>query len=185
MNNVQQAGHLHPSVIPLRPVTPLTAEEKKLHPALVIAFAGLACGVLDITAAFLTWLPRGVSPYRLLQAIASGLLGFGAFRGGWPTALLGAAIHFFIAFSVAAIFYGASRKLQFLTRRAILSGFAFGISVYLVMYWIVMPLSRLQPMPFSLSRSLIAIVTHMLCVGLPISLVVRGYTSLCAEPPAS
>lgn len=175
MNHVEQAGHLSSSVGRLHPVVQVTASEKQLHPALVIAMAGLACGVLDITAAFLTWLPRGVSPYRLLQAIASGLLGFAAFRGGWPTALLGAAIHFFIAFCVAAIFYAASRKLEFMTRGAMLSGFAFGIAVYLVMYWIVMPLSRLQPMPFSFLRNLIAIVTHMFCVGLPIALVVRRY----------
>jgi len=45
------------------------------------------------------------------------------------------------------------------------------------MYWIVIPLSRLQPMPFSISRTTLAIVTHMVCVGLPISLVVRKFSN--------
>jgi hypothetical protein len=148
-----------------------TANQSRALPA--IFWAGLACGVLDIAAAFLTWALRGVSPYRILQAIASGLLGPASFRGGWPTAALGAACHFFIAFSVATVFYFASRKLRFLAQHAILSGCAYGIAVYLVMYRVVLPLSRLQPAPFSLSRTAVAIVTHMFCVGLPISLLVR------------
>ena len=119
---------------------------------------------------------RGVTPFRLLQAIASGFLGAAAFRDGWPAALLGAICHLFIAFSAATIFYAASRKLRFLTRRPIFSGIAYGVCVYLMMYWIVMPLSRLTPMPFSLSRTVVAIVIHMICVGLPISLAVCHYS---------
>jgi hypothetical protein len=175
MSNLEPAGQLDSARLPLSPILAENTNEKKLHAASVIFLAGLACGILDITAAFLTWISRGVRPFRLLQAIASGLLGVAAFHGGWPTAILGAALHFFIAFTVATVFYVASRKLQFMTERPVFSGFAFGISVYMVMYWLVMPLSRLTPMPFSLSRTLIAIVTHMFCVGLPISLIVRRY----------
>jgi hypothetical protein len=176
MNNLQ-AGQLTPASLRISPIVKEAANANKLQGASVIFRAGLACGVLDITAAFLTWLPRGVSPYRLLQAIASGLLGVKAFHGGWSTAILGVALHFFIAFSVATVSYVASRKLKFMTEHAILSGFAFGIAVYVVMNWIVLPLSRIQPMPFSLSRTTIAVVTHMFCVGLPISLIIRRYTA--------
>jgi hypothetical protein len=177
MSNLQQAGPLDSASFHI-PLVNETANEKKRQAASVIFRAGLACGILDITAAFLTWMPRGVSPYRLLQAIASGLLGLQAYHGGWPTAILGAVLHFFIAFTVATIFYMASRKLKFMTARPVLSGFVFGIAVYTVMYCVVMPLSRLQPMPFSLSRTLVAIVTHMFCVGLPISLIVRRYAAV-------
>jgi len=42
--------------------------------------AGLLCGVMDISAAFLlTWFPAHYPPKRLLQGIASGLLGSGLF----------------------------------------------------------------------------------------------------------
>ncbi len=176
MNNLE-AGQLNSASLRVSAIVKETANANRRQAASVIFRAGLACGALDITAAFLTWLPRGVSPYRLLQAIASGLLGGTAFHGGWPTAILGAALHFFIAFSVATVFYIVSRKLKFMTGHAILSGLAFGIAVYAVMYWIVLPLSRIQPMPFSLSRTTIAIVTHMFCVGLPISLIIRRYTA--------
>jgi hypothetical protein len=136
--------------------------------------AGLLCGVLDITAAFVTWAPQGVTPARILRGIASGLLGPKALNGGWETAALGLACHFFIAFSAATVFYFASRKLTFMTRRPFLCGALYGIAVYLVMYWIVIPLV-FGPRPFNWSATVIAIITHIVCVGTPISLMVHLY----------
>jgi uncharacterized membrane protein YagU involved in acid resistance len=141
-----------------------------------IFWAGLTCGVLDISAAFITWALKGVKPFRILQGIASGLLGARSFDLGWPAAALGAACHFFIAFSAATVFYAASRKLAFMARRAIVSGALYGIAVYVVMYWIVKPLSLARPRPFSVSETVIAILTHIVCVGLPISLIVRRFS---------
>ena len=149
------------------------ANRSDVFPA--IFFAGLLAGVLDITAAFVTWVPQGVPAVRILQGIASGLLGPQAFHQGMAAALLGGAVHFLIAFSAAAVFYLASRKIDFMTRRPILSGVLYGVCVYLMMYWIVMPLSRFHP-PQTITRSIIAIITHMICVGLPISLMVRRFS---------
>jgi hypothetical protein len=146
------------------------------HAARAIFAAWLLCGVMDLSAAFVTAGLRGVGPVRLLQVVASGLLGLKSFDGGWPTAALGAAIHFFIAFSAATVFYLASRKLTFMTRRPVVSGILYGVAVYLVMYWVVVPLSRAHPRPFSWSATVVAIITHMVCVGMPISLMVRRYS---------
>jgi hypothetical protein len=44
------------------------------------------------------------------------------------------------------------------------------------MYWIVVPLSRLHRRPHSLNATIIAIITHMICVGLPISLTIRHFS---------
>jgi uncharacterized membrane protein YagU involved in acid resistance len=139
-----------------------------------IFYAGLLCGVLDITAAFITWALQGVQPPRLLQGIAAGLLGTQSFKGGAATVALGAVLHFLIAFSAAAVFYVASRNIEFMTRRPILAGVLYGVCVYLVMYWIVMPLSRFHS-PQTIPRTIVAILTHMVCVGLPISLMVRRF----------
>ncbi len=138
--------------------------------------AGLLAGVLDITAAFITWAPQGVPPVRILQGIASALVDSKAFNEGMASALLGGAIHFLIAFSAATAFYVASRKIDFMTRRAVLAGVLYGVCVYVVMYWIVMPLAKMHP-AHTLTRSIVAIVTHMVCVGLPISLMVRRYSA--------
>jgi hypothetical protein len=146
------------------------------HPLPAILWAGLICGAMDIMAAFITWWPQGVAPARLLKGIAGGLLGPRAYNQGWPVAVLGLACHFFIAYSAATVFYLASRKLSFLTLQPVLSGILYGVSVYVVMYWIVVPLSRLHRRPHSLNATIIAIITHMICVGLPISLTIRRFS---------
>ena len=141
-----------------------------------IFWAGLLCGILDIAAAFLTWAAKGVAPGRVLQGIASGLLGPKAFEEGLWTMALGGALHFLIAFSAAAVFYAATLEIAFMTRRPFTAGVLYGVLVYGFMYWVVMPLSLVRPRPFSWSATLIAIITHMVCVGLPISLVIRWHS---------
>jgi len=141
----------------------------------VIVWGGLTAGVLDITAAFVTWAPKGVSPTRILQGIAKGALGPEAYKGGLSTAALGLAFHFLIAFTAAAVFYLASRKIAFLIRQPIVSGVLYGIAVYLFMYFGVMPLASIKPL-LTPSAIAIAVLTHIFCVGLPISLTVRRYS---------
>ena len=147
-----------------------------------VLLAGAAAGALDITAAFVTWAPKGVSPVRILQGIASGLLGAGSFRGGATSAALGLFFQFLIATAAAAVFYAANRKLPALTRRPLAFGALYGIAVYLVMYWIVMPLSRVHRRPFSWPAAAIAVATHVVCVGIPIALVIGR--SLARRRPA-
>lgn len=130
---------------------------------------------MDISAAFLTWVPKGVSPGRLLQGIASGLLGPASFRGGWATSALGLAIHFLIAFTAAAVFYAVSRKLPALLNHPWLAGIGYALVVYGFMYWVVMPLSRMRRSPVTVPYTVTAIVTHIICVGLPISLVIHRF----------
>jgi len=57
----------------------LLKDPKALH---ALLWAGFACGVLDITAALVVYGFFGLKPMRLLQGIASGLLGPNAFNGG-------------------------------------------------------------------------------------------------------
>jgi hypothetical protein len=85
-------------------------------------------------------------------------------------------LHFLIAFSAAGVFYGASRKLRFMTGRPVVSGVIYGIAVYLFMYWVVLSLSAYHRPAFSISATIIAILTHIVCVGLPISFIVRRYS---------
>src|SRR5437899_11858585 len=105
-----------------------------------IASAGLIAGILDITSAFVIAELKGTGSIRMLQGIASGLLGPRSFEGGMATAGLGLAIHFLIAFTAASVFYAASRKLTFLIQHAVTSGLLCGVLVYLSMYWIGLPL---------------------------------------------
>lgn len=147
----------------------------KFRPLPAILAGGFAAGILDISAAFLRW----GHPAAILRGIAGGLLGPSAFRGGTATAALGLALHFFIALSAATVFVLAGRKLKFLARHAILWGFVYGIAVFMFMYWIVLPLSRFPVSGRSPTLSTLAadVLTHMFCVGLPISLANRYYSA--------
>jgi hypothetical protein len=138
-----------------------------------VLWAGLACGVLDITAAFVVYGFFGAKPVPLLQGIASGLLGPKAFEGGLATALLGLLCHFVIAFGAAAVYFAASRAIPFLIQNAVVSGALYGVAVYFFMNRIVVPLSAAAKRPFSLKLMIVGVVIHIFCVGLPISLSVR------------
>jgi hypothetical protein len=141
-----------------------------------LLLGGLLCGILDISSAIIISLVHHGSPVRMLRGIASGLLGPRSFEGGSATAVLGLFLHFFIAFSAATVFFLASRKLGFLTRRPVISGLLYGICVYVVMYWIVVPLSAIHRHPTSVSAIPLPVIVHMFCVGLPISLGVWRYS---------
>ncbi len=84
------------------------------RPIRTILLAGLIAGSLDITAAFIVYAPSAPGSIRLLQYIASGLIGKAALDGGLATALLGLVCHFFIATSWAALYVAASRRAGFL-----------------------------------------------------------------------
>jgi len=142
-----------------------------------IILGGLIAGTLDLTSAFITTGLRGGSHVRMLQSIASGLLGADSFTGGAATAALGVLAHFAIAFIWTIVFYLASRKIKFLIDQPIISGVLYGVVVYLLMYYVIVPLSAA---PFQMPHNLEAIARdvfiHIICVGLPIALVVRRYS---------
>ena len=140
-----------------------------------IAIAGLIAGILDITSAFVIAELKGIGSIRMLQGIASGLLGSQSFEGGLATAGLGLAIHFLIAFAAATVFYMGSRRISFLTQHAVASGLLYGIAIYVFMYWLVAPLAFAQAR-HSISRDVTAVIVHMLLIGLPIALVVRRFS---------
>ena len=143
-----------------------------------ILWAGLTSGALDITAAFIVYGFFGAKPIPILQGIAAGLLGAEAHKGGLATAMLGLLCQFIIASGAAAVFYAASRILPFLTQHAVVSGILYGVAVYLFMNRIVVPLSRARQFPFSFRMMVIGVVIHIFCVGLPISLLIRRYSSV-------
>ncbi len=149
-------------------------EKSRAFPA--IGFAGLIVGILDITSAFVLAGIKGTGSIRMLQGIASGLLRQRSFEGGMATAGLGLAVHFLIAFTAAAVFYAASRKFSSLTQHAVVSGLLYGIAVYIFMYWMVVPLA-FPNTRHSMSRDVIAVIIHIVLIGLPIALIVRHYST--------
>ena len=151
---------------------------KKSEAFRAILAAGLVVGVLDISSAFVIWWQRGVGARRGLQGIAAGFLGAKSFDGGLGTASLGLVLHFFVAFVVVSIFYLASRKIEFLTIHPVVSGVLYGIGVYIVMYWFVLPMA-FPTFRHRLGNELLAVAIHISLIGLPCALIVRRYS----QPP--
>ena len=135
----------------------------------------LACGTLDITAAFIVYGILGVKPIVLLQFIASGALGARSFHGGLATAALGLFFEYVIALGAAVGYVVATRFLPILLSQAVLCGALYGVFVYFFMNHVVVALSATAKSPFSPRLTIIGIVIHIFCVGLPIALVARHF----------
>jgi hypothetical protein len=142
---------------------------------LAIAAGGLIAGILDLSQAIFLF------GAKIPLAIAAGLLGPRAFSGGAATYILGVLLHFFIALSAAAIYFAASRKLQFLTQYPLVCGLFFGAAVELVMRLVVLPLSALHARgPYEYRDLAQGLLVHMVVVGLPISFSVRQFAKEAA-----
>jgi hypothetical protein len=146
---------------------------KPLSVSRALAAGTLIVGTLDILDAFIFFGLRGAKPTGILQSIASGVLGRPAYQGGMSTALLGLSLHFFIAFGVVAIYLAATRLIPALNRRPYIYGLLYGLAVYAVMNFVVVPLSNaaLGSGPTPLVVRVNGLLIHMLGVGLPAALV--------------
>jgi hypothetical protein len=144
----------------------------------IILPIALIAGTLDITDALVFVGLRGITPKMVFQFIASGLIGIQAARGlGAFSVALGVAIHYFIATWWTALFYAASRKTSLLTRRPVVSGLLYGAFVYVVMNFVVLPLSRIPHGggPPSLASRVNGVLAILFCIGLPVSLLVARW----------
>jgi hypothetical protein len=139
-----------------------------------ILWGGLGAGVLDFIGACVTNAARGITPLRIAQSVASGVLGARAFQGGYRTAALGVALHFVIALGAATVFNLTALKWHWLLEHAWLSGVLYGVCVFWFMQLVVLPLSAIAfKQNFAWPVVATGLLVHILCVGLPIALVAR------------
>lgn len=103
-----------------------------------ILAGGLIAGTLDIGAASLINL---VSPVLILHYIASGVLGTRAFTIGAAASYLGLALQWSMSILIAAIYFAVTSRWRSLRARWRLGGLSAGIVIFLVMNFVVMPLS--------------------------------------------
>jgi hypothetical protein len=137
---------------------------------LAIGVGGGIAGTLDLAQACILF------GWKIPLVIAGGLLGRQAFQGGVGTYVLGVVLHFFIACSAAAVYYGASLRLGFMKEHPLVCGLFFGAAVEEVMNLIVLPLSALHSKgPYELHDLILGLAVHMVVVGLPISFSIRRF----------
>jgi uncharacterized membrane protein YagU involved in acid resistance len=101
-------------------------------------YAGLVAGTVDIAAASII---NTANPLIILLAIASGLLGRGAFHGGGGVMLLGLVLQWVMSIIIAGVFTLTAARFPALARRWVLNGALYGVVVFVVMNFVVVPLS--------------------------------------------
>lgn len=138
----------------------------RVFPALLLG-AGVI-GTLDAVYAIVFWALRsGTAPSRIFQSIAAGFLGPAAFEGGVRTVAMGAALHYFIAFAIVFAYWAVSRGMHVLIERPYVCGALYGVLVYAVMNYVVIPLSATRRPRFLLVWVLCSIIVHVFFVGIP------------------
>lgn len=144
-----------------------------------ILWGGLFVGLFDILDAILFFgIRRGISPGRVFQSVARGLLGQDAFTGGAATIALGALLHFSIALCVAATGVFLSRWITGLATKPWLFGPIYGIGVFAFMYLVVLPTSRVGWIHFDAVGFVNALGIHMFGIGTPAALTARAAARL-------
>ena len=122
---------------------------------------------LDLLDAIVFFGMRGATPIRIFQRSRRDCSGRAAFQGGIATAILGVAIHFFIAAAIVVTFYSLAAGCRWLVHHAVIAGMLYGAGVYGVMNYIVVPLSAAGHGPFVLVVFLNGLLIHIFGVGIP------------------
>jgi hypothetical protein len=151
------------------------------HPAALVLAGGIVAGTFDIIYACTFWaLKRDVPAERILQSVAAGLLGKASFEGGATTVALGLALHYFIATTMAFTYYLVAQRWSLLHERPVLAGAAYGFLLYVIMNYIVVPLSRAGPSSQDPLWIGLSIAVHAFLIGVPIALFTRRALSRAA-----
>ena len=132
--------------------------------------AGFVAGGVDIGVAALI---NKTEPGRILQAVASGLLGPHAYAGGAYTVALGLVLQIAISVVFAGVYAAGARRLPVLLRHSYISGLAYGVLIFGVMNMVVAPLSAFAPKPHVTTAWLALNVAAMMLFGLIVTLLVQ------------
>jgi uncharacterized membrane protein YagU involved in acid resistance len=135
-----------------------------------IIIAGFTAGTLDIAAACLINMR---SPLVILQVIASGLLGRASFQDGAFSAVLGLFLQWAMSCLIAAVYVMAVHRIVMLRPNWPASGAAFGCIVFIVMNYVVVPLSAIGHTPKFTAATFAENLLAMVLFGLIIAFIDR------------
>jgi len=135
---------------------------------------GLLVGTIDLAFACTWWaIAAGVAPMRIFQSIAAGMLGEASFAGGLGSAALGGVLHYAIATAMVFAYALVATRLPALARHPWRWGPPYGLFLYALMNYVVLPLSAAgTPSTFNAPWVLASIAMHVV-FGLLIAFVAR------------
>ena len=129
-----------------------------------VFLGGLLIAAGDIAFATTVWFSWDVAGFiRVFQSIAVGVLGKASLEGGVPAALLGAVLHVFMATMFVVACTLVARRVPALLRKPYVYGPPYGVLLYIIMNFVVMPLSRVGASPSfkHLDTIAMSVVAHM------------------------
>ena len=122
-----------------------TLRAPRLHFGPVL-LGGLLVGTFDLVFACTWWkVAHDVPPIRIFQSIGSGLLGEASFEGGMRSAAIGGVAHYVIATCMVLALALVATRMPVLLRRPIASGVPYGLFLYGLMTYVIVPLSAATP----------------------------------------
>lgn len=136
----------------------------------LIVKATFITGTLDVLAAFINfYLQTGKNPTIVLNYIASAVCGKTAMTGGTPMIVWGLLLHFLIAFLFTVCFAMVYAKLWQLFKNTTLIAIFYGIFIWLVMNFLVVPNTQAAKIPLTLASASLSCAILIICIGLPLS----------------
>jgi len=155
----------------IEPVSGSSMPTRRPPPWVLVLAGGIVAGTLDIVYACVYWgLKSGVPARRILQSVAAGLLGKASFEGGFGTAALGLALHYLIALSMSVAYYFVAARWPRLRRQPVLCGAGYGLLLYGIMNYVVVPLSAAGRGSNDSLWITLSIAVHIVFIGIPIAL---------------
>jgi hypothetical protein len=146
-------------------------------PFVFILLSGLIVGTVDGMAAVVWhYATGGHDPAGIFKFIASCLIGKSAFEGGTEIVLLGVFLHYFIATIFSAFFYFLCSRVKAFRGNNLSYGALYGLFVWAVMNLIVLPII-IHSIPSNPRNIIMGLIIHMLCVGIPMSMVLGRFSS--------
>ena len=137
-----------------------------------VMVATIIAGTLDILASFTFAVMAGGSPLGVLRGIAGAIVDPELYRLYRVPAAIGLGLHFAIMTAMAGTYMLIASRLWMLNRLPVLGGVGYGVMLWIIMFWFVLP--RRWPTLFpSADPTDIAMQlgSHIMFVGLPIAII--------------
>lgn len=150
-----------------------------------LSFAVLICGVLDIGYAIVTTMLKGGTAGMVLRGVASGPFGDAAKAWGAGGAALGLAVHFGIMAVMVGAYFALVRFTQLGAASPWLAGAGYGLVLFIIMYFVVLPLRWPIAYPLADPGSLaMALLPHVALVGIPLAFIAAQRSQRSPRPIA-
>ncbi len=136
-----------------------------------ILAGGFMAATFDFFAAMLIY---GGTASGVAKAIARGWFGMAVKAMPPIVDVIGIASHYGILLIAASIFVLTSLRFPVLRQRAWITGPLFGVCIYIVMHFVIVPLSQAPPSSPKGIQFVEEFCGHMFVIGLPIALWARA-----------